>query len=166
MCVAMAVLDATIRTRRPDGTERAIPFNDFHLPYGDDPAKENVLEHGELITGVDLPPGPRAARSHYLKVRDRASYAFALASAAVAVEMDGTTIRSARIALGGVGSKPWRSVEAEAALTGRAAGEDVYRAAAEAAFKAAVPREYNAFKIELGRRTLVRALGETIGHDR
>ena len=159
MDVAMVALDAVVRTRRPDGSERAIPIGDFYVSYGDDPAKENVLEHGELITSVDLPAGPRAARSHYLKVRDRASYEFALASAAVAVEIDaGGTIRSARIALGGVATQPWRSTAAEAAIIGMRASDDVFGPAAEAALKGAVPRQFNAFKVELAKRTLLRAL--------
>ena len=161
MDVAMVALDAVIRTRRPDGTERTIPIGDFYVGYGEDPAKENVLAHGELITAVDLPASPRSARSHYLKVRDRASYEFALASAAVAVEMDGHTIRSARVALGGVATKPWRSAGAEAAIVGHPAGDDLFRAAAEAALRGAVPREFNGFKIELAKRTIVRAL-ETV----
>ncbi len=135
MDVAMVALDAVVRTRKPDGTERQIPIDDFYVSYGDDPAKENVLEHGELITAVDLPPSPRAARSHYLKVRDRASYEFALASAAVAVEVVGGTVRSARVALGGVATKPWRSTAAEAALVGQPAGDAAFAAAAEAALR-------------------------------
>ncbi len=158
MDVAMVALDAIIRTRRPDGTERQIPIDDFYVSYGDDPAKENVLGHGELITAVDLPASPRAARSHYLKVRDRASYEFALASAAVAVEVVDGTIRSARVALGGVATRPWRSPAAEAALVGVRAADDVFGPAAEAALRGAVPRAFNAFKIELAKRTLVRAL--------
>ncbi len=158
MDVAMVALDAVVRTRRPDGTERAIPIDDFYVSYGDDPTKETVLAHGELITAVDLPASPRAARSHYLKVRDRASYEFALASAAVAVEMDGPTVRSARVALGGVATKPWRSAAAEAAIVGRPATDATFKAAAEAALAGAVPRRHNAFKVELAKRTLVRAL--------
>ena len=163
MDVAMVALDAVIRTRKPDGTERTIPINDFYISYGDDPARENVLAHGELITAVDLPAGPRAARSHYLKVRDRASYEFALASAAVAVELDGRTIRSVRIALGGVATKPWRATAAEAALVGQTANDAAFGEAAEAALAGAVPRQHNAFKIELAKRTIVRALQTITG---
>ena len=163
MSVAMVALDATVRTRRADGTERTIPITDFHISYGDDPARETVLDHGELITAVDLPATPRAARSHYLKVRDRASYAFALASAAVAVELDGRTIRSVRVALGGVATKPWRSTAAEAALVGEPATDATFAAAAEAALRDAVPRQHNGFKIELAKRTLVRALQTVAG---
>ena len=162
MDVAMMALDATVRTRRPDGTERQIPIGDFYVGYGDDPAKEHVLGHGELITAVDLPASPRAARSHYLKVRDRASYEFALASAAVAVEVVDGTIRSARIALGGVATKPWRSEAAEAKIVGMRASDDVFGPAAEAALAGAVPRQFNAFKVELAKRTIVRALQTVI----
>ena len=134
MPVAMAALDAVVRTRRPHGGERTIPLADFYVAYGDDPARETVLEHGELITAVELPATPWFARSHYLKVRDRASYEFALASAAVALDLDerdGGRIRDCRIALGGVGSKPWRSREAEQALAGARAEEGTYQKAAE-----------------------------------
>jgi xanthine dehydrogenase YagS FAD-binding subunit len=158
MPVAMAALDAVVHTRRPGGAERAIPLVDFHVPYGEDPARESVLEHGELITAVELPAVPWFARSHYLKVRDRASYEFALASAAVALDLDRDRIRAARVALGGVGTKPWRSPEAERALTGQKAEESTYRAAAEAALRGARPQKDNGFKIELVKRTLARAL--------
>jgi xanthine dehydrogenase YagS FAD-binding subunit len=164
MDVALVALDAVIRTRKPDGTERAIPIDDFYVSYGDDPAKENVLAHGELITAVDLPASPRAASSHYLKVRDRASYEFALASAAVALEVVGGTVRSARVALGGVATKPWRSPEAEAALVGQPARDAAFEAAADAALAGAVPRQFNAYKIELARRTLVRALQTVVAN--
>lgn len=158
MPVALAALDAVVRTRRPDGGERAIPLTDFHVSYGDDPVRESVLEHGELITAVDLPAVPWFARSHYLKVRDRASYEFALASAAVALDLDGRRIRAARVALGGVGTKPWRSREAEQALTGATAEEKTFQAAADAALRTAKAQKDNGFKIELAKRTLVRAL--------
>ena len=158
MPVALAALDAVVRVRRPGGAERTIPLTDFHVSYGEDPAREHVLEHGELITAVDLPATPWLARSHYLKVRDRASYEFALASAAVALDLDGRTIREARIALGGIATKPWRAREAERELAGKPAEEASYRAAAEAALRGARPRKDNAFKVELAKRTLVRAL--------
>jgi xanthine dehydrogenase YagS FAD-binding subunit len=158
MPVAMVALDAVVHTRRADGRERAIPLTDFHVPYGEDPARESVLEHGELITAVELPAVPWFARSHYLKVRDRASYEFALASAAVALDLDGGRIRAARVALGGVGTKPWRSAEAEQALTGQKTDEATYRAAAEAALRGARPQKDNGFKIELAKRTVARAL--------
>ena len=117
-----------------------------------------MLAQGELITAVDLPAFAGTVVSHYLKVRDRASYEFALASAAVLVGLEGNVIRVARVALGGVATKPWRSAEAEAALVGKRAGDDVFAAAAVAAMARAKPRQFNAFKIELAKRTLVRAL--------
>lgn len=161
MCVAMAALEAVVLITGPNG-DRRVPFNEFHIPYGEDPAKETVLAKDELITAVELPPLPMAKRSLYLKIRDRASYEFALASAAVAVEMDSKTIKSARVALGGVATKPWRSTEAEAALAGRPAHEATYRAAADAALKDAKPRAYNAFKVELAKRTIVKALTDVV----
>ena len=157
MAVALVALDALVRTRGPEG-ERVIPVAELHRLPGDHPEIETTLVPGELITAVEIPALPFAARSLYLKVRDRASYAFALASAAVAIDLENGTVRDARVALGGVGTKPWRSREAEDALRGRAAGATAYRAAAEAALAGAVPRRDNAFKIELARRTLVRAL--------
>jgi xanthine dehydrogenase YagS FAD-binding subunit len=158
MCVALAMLDAVVFTQRADGTNRGIPFNDFHLLPGDTPEHETVLERGELILRVEIEPSKLRRQSHYLKVRDRASYEFALASAAVALDLDRDTIRAARVALGGVATKPWRSPEAEAALIGKPASKETFRAAADAAFASAKPRRDNAFKIELGKRTLVRAL--------
>ena len=157
MCVALAALDATVRVRGPHG-ERAIAFQDFHLLPGDHPEREHALAPGELIVGVDIPALPFATRSAYLKVRDRASYAFALASAAVALDVDNGMIRDARVALGGIATKPWRSWEAERVLTGRRAGVETYRAAADAALAGAMPRRDNAFKVELARRVLVRTL--------
>lgn len=125
----MAALEAVVRTRRPGGGERTIPLADFHVSYGEDPARETALEHGELITAVDLPAVPWFARSAYLKVRDRASFEFALASAAVALDLD--RVRACRIALGGVATKPWRARKAEQALAGAAAGEAAWRTAAQ-----------------------------------
>jgi xanthine dehydrogenase YagS FAD-binding subunit len=162
MCVALVALDAIVRTRAPSGLARAIPFAEFHMEPGEHPEIENVLTPGELITHVDLPASRFAARSHYVKVRDRASYAFALASAAVALDVAGGTVRECRVALGGVATRPWRSREAEVELTGRKPTADVFRAAATAAMKGARSHGDNAFKIELGRRTLVRALEESV----
>jgi xanthine dehydrogenase YagS FAD-binding subunit len=165
MPVAMAALDAVVHTRRRNGAERTIPLADFHVSYGDDPARETVLEHGELITAVELPAVQWLARSTYLKVRDRASYEFALASAAVALDLEGGRggrIRAARVALGGVGTKPWRSREAEQALAGAKADEAAFRAAADAALHGARPQKHNGFKIELAKRTLVRALSTAV----
>jgi len=160
MCVALAALDAVVRIQGPDG-ERAVNINDFYIPYGIDPARENVLSHGELITAVDLPALPFARRSHYLKVRDRASYEFALASAAVALDVADGTIREARVALGGVASKPWRSREAETVLAGAKPDAASFQVAANAALADAKPQKFNAFKVELAKHTLVRAL-ETV----
>jgi xanthine dehydrogenase YagS FAD-binding subunit len=163
MCVALAALDASVYTKRTDGRERSIPFNDFHtLPAGH-PDVENVLDPGELILWVEVPAASFAARSHYVKVRDRASYAFALASAAVCVDVQAGTVRAARVALGGVATKPWRSSAAEAELVGKAPSLDVFRRAGAAAVEGARPRKDNAFKVELVQRTLVRALREVTG---
>jgi xanthine dehydrogenase YagS FAD-binding subunit len=124
---------------------------------GDTPHHESVLDRGELITHVVFPTRPIARRSHYLKVRDRASYEFALASAAVAIELDGDQIIDARLAIGGVAAKPWRCVAAEQSLIGKAAAEKAFREAAQIALSGAVAQQHNAFKIELTKRTIVRA---------
>ncbi|HEV7499142.1 MAG TPA: xanthine dehydrogenase family protein subunit M [Vicinamibacteria bacterium] len=158
MPVALAALDAVVRTRRPHGGERSIPIDAFYVPYGEDPARETVLEHGELITAVDLPAAGWLARSHYLKVRDRASYEFALASAAVALDIQSGKVRQARVALGGVATKPWRALEAEKALIGSAPLAAAFAAAAEAALRGAQPQAHNGFKVELCKRTVTRAL--------
>lgn len=158
MAAALAILEAVVHTEKPDGSSRDIPFLDFHLLPGDTPERETVLEQGELITRVDLPNLPFARRSHYLKVRDRASYEFALASAAVALDLDGDTLRAARIALGGVATKPWRCPDAEEWLAGRAATAESFIAAAEIALAGSVPQRDNAFKIDLAKQTLVQAL--------
>jgi xanthine dehydrogenase YagS FAD-binding subunit len=163
MCVALVALDATVQTRRPGGAVRSIPFSEFHTLPGQTPQVENVLQRGELITSVDLPATALSRRSHYVKARDRASYAFALASAAVALDLQGGTIRDARVALGGVTTKPWRSREAEAELVGKTATRETYRRAAKAAVRDAQPRKDNAFKVELVQRVLVRALEEVGG---
>lgn len=157
MCVALAVLDAIVHVEGPKGG-RSIRIEDFHRLPGDTPQKETDLGPAELITAVDLPDSPLAAKSHYVKVRDRASYEFALTSAAVALDLLDGTVRAARIALGGVGTKPWRSTAAEQLLIGKPATEAQYKAAAMAALQDAQPRKYNSFKVELARRTLIRAL--------
>src|SRR5579863_3401657 len=157
MCVAMAALEAVIHVEGPKG-KRAIPIGEFHKLPGDTPNIENALEPGELITHVDLPKLPDGARSTYLKLRDRASYEFALASAAIVAKVEGGHIRYVRVAMGGVGTKPWRSHEAEAALTGKAADAEHFRKAAEAALAGAKPQHDNAFKIELAKRCVVRTL--------
>ena len=160
MAVAMMALEATVHTSGPKG-ERAIALDEFYLIPGDTPDKENVLIPGEIITHVTLPAPAAGARSHYLKLRDRAQYEFALASAAVVVQVSGGRIQRARVAFGGVGTKPWRSREAEKALEGQAAGADTFRAAADAAMAGAKPLKYNGFKIELAKRALVRTLQTT-----
>jgi xanthine dehydrogenase YagS FAD-binding subunit len=158
MAVAMAMLDAVVVTRGPRG-ERRIPVVDLHRLPGDTPQIETVLEHGELITHVELPASRDLyRRSYYRKVRDRASYAFALVSVAAAMRVEGGVIREARLALGGVGTKPWRSKEAEAALVGKAPVAGTYAAAADVVLHDAVPQKDNAFKVELARRTIARAL--------
>jgi xanthine dehydrogenase YagS FAD-binding subunit len=158
-CVPLVALDASVEIAGPAGT-RTVPLEEFHRLPGDAPERETVLEPGELITALVLPPEASAfaAHSRYLKVRDRTSYAFAVVSAAVALRLDGGRIAEARLALGGVALKPWRAREAEGLLAGRAADESAFRAAADAALAAARPSGDNAFKIELARRLVVRAL--------
>jgi xanthine dehydrogenase YagS FAD-binding subunit len=159
MAVALAALDAVVRVQGPGGA-RVIPIGEFHRLPGSTPNVDTNLRHGELIVAVDLPASPLAARSHYLKVRDRASYAFALVSAAVALYAPAGTIEQARIALGGVAHKPWRALEAERALQGRAPDAASFRRAADVALRDAQGYEHNTFKIELAKRTIVRALTE------
>ncbi|WP_329041672.1 xanthine dehydrogenase family protein subunit M [Streptomyces sp. NBC_00178] len=163
VAVALIALDAVIHASGRDG-DRTVPLTGFYRPPGDTPDVENVLKPGELITAIEVPLLPEGARSDYLKVRDRASYEFALASAAVAVVLDGAQVMtSARVGLGGVATHPWRALEAEEILTGAAASTDVFRAAARAALSGAQPRPQNAFKVELAQRTLVRALETVTG---
>jgi xanthine dehydrogenase YagS FAD-binding subunit len=157
MAVALAALDAKIELLRAGGVTRTVAIGDFHRLPGDTPHIETVLEPGEMITAVIVPPQP-PGRQLYRKVRDRASYEFALVSVAVIVAAERATIIAARVAFGGVAHKPWRSPEAEAALTGRPATMATYRAAAEAAMKDAVGRGHNDFKIDLAKRALCRTL--------
>jgi xanthine dehydrogenase YagS FAD-binding subunit len=158
MAVAMAALDASVRVLGPGG-ERTIRLVDFHRLPGDDPQRDTILERGELITAVDLPPLPFAAHSRYRKVRDRASYAFALVSVAAALDLAGDgTVRDVRLAMGGVAHKPWRASKAEAALRGAPATEEAFRRAAETELADAQPLPGNAFKVPLARRTVVRTL--------
>ncbi|HUX27326.1 MAG TPA: xanthine dehydrogenase family protein subunit M [Terracidiphilus sp.] len=157
MCVAMVALDAVIHVEGPKG-KRTISIADFHKLPGSTPQIENALEPGELITYVDLPKPIEGARSVYTKLRDRASYEFALASAAVVAKVEGGHIRYVRVALGGVGTKPWRAHEAEAALMGKRADAASFRAAAEAALAQAKPRTDNAFKVELAKRCIAHTL--------
>jgi xanthine dehydrogenase YagS FAD-binding subunit len=157
MCVAMAALEATIHVQGPKGS-RAIPIGDFHLLPGNTPQRETVLEPGDLITHVTLPPPSAGNKQVYLKLRDRASYEFALASAAVVITIADGNVTRARVALGGVGTKPWRSPEAEAALVGQPANKANFRKTAEAAMRDAKPQSENGFKIELAKRCLTHAL--------
>jgi xanthine dehydrogenase YagS FAD-binding subunit len=158
MNVALAALEAVVRVQGPKG-EREIPFADFHRLPGSTPNIDTNLQSDELITAVDLPAVPFLVRSHYLKMRDRASYAFAIVSVAVALEIDaGKKITAARIALGGVAHKPWRAQKAEQQLVGKIADEKAFRAAAEAELATAKGYEHNEFKIELAKRSIVRAL--------
>ena len=159
MCVALAVLEAKVRVTGPRG-EREIAFSDFHRLPGDTPERDTNLEPNELITGVDLPPRGFASNYTYLKIRDRLSYAFALVSVAVGLELAGGTIKEARFALGGVAHKPWRNVQAEAALRGVAAGEAAFTQAADLLLRDAKGFGHNTFKIDLARRTIVRALSQ------
>ncbi|HZH30992.1 MAG TPA: xanthine dehydrogenase family protein subunit M [Pyrinomonadaceae bacterium] len=158
MANALYALDAVVRVRNASGRERTIPVVDFHRLPGDTPERDNNLQHGELITAIELPKSNFAKNSYYLKVRDRASYAFALVAVAAAVELEGGRIRQARVVLGGVAHKPWRSLEAESALVGKAASEEIFGRAAEAALREAKPLAHNAYKVELGKRAVVRAL--------
>jgi len=162
LAVALVALDAVVHVRDAGG-ERAVPLTGFYLRPGDDPGQENVLGPGELVTSVEVPLLPEGARSGYLKVRDRASYEFALASAGVALEITDGITRDARVALGGLATVPWRSREAEDVLRDAPATLEVFTAAAEAALSGASPRPGNAFKVELGKRTIVRALSMVAG---
>lgn len=157
---SLIALDANVETLGPKGP-RHLPFSKLHHRPGKTPEIETDLAPDELIVAIHVPALSWAKRSHYLKVRDRQSYAFALASAAVILDLDGDTVRDSRIALGGVATVPWRSKEAEDALRNRTLDETAAEEAAEAAFADARPLKHNAFKVELGRRTLVRALFET-----
>lgn len=159
MCVALAALDATVNVTGPDG-DRCIPFGDFHKLAGDTPDVETELMPGELITGIDIAPLGFARNSIYRKVRDRASYAFALISVAAALKVESGKISGVRLALGGVAHKPWRAYEAERVLTGASADRDSFLRAAEAELASARGLEHNAFKIELARRTIIGVLEE------
>jgi xanthine dehydrogenase YagS FAD-binding subunit len=157
MCVAMAALEARIHVQGAKGS-RAIPIGDFHVLPGSTPNRETVLDPGDLITHVTLPPPTAGSKQIYLKLRDRASYEFALVSAAVVITVASGNVTKAHIVLGGVGTKPWRSPEAEAALLGKPAVAVTFRKSAEAAMRHAKPQSENSFKIELARRCLAHAL--------
>jgi xanthine dehydrogenase YagS FAD-binding subunit len=162
LCVSLVVLDAQVRLQGVGGRRR-VPLTEFYLLPGDRPDRENVLEHGELITQVDIPLPAAGTRSGYLKIRDRASYEFALTSAAAALVVTDGTITTARLALGGVGTIPWRSREAEAVLTGAPVNDQSFRAAADAAIRDPFTVPGTAFKVELARRTIVRVLQTVSG---
>jgi xanthine dehydrogenase YagS FAD-binding subunit len=165
MAVAMVALDAVVRTQGPD-SDRTIPLTELHRLPGDQPERDTVLEHGELITAIDVPPLGFAANSRYRKVRDRASYAFALVSIAAALDVADGDVRDVRIALGGVAHKPWRATKAEDALRGAPASEDTFRAAAEAELADARPLAENAFKVPLARNVIIRTLLDLAGGER
>jgi xanthine dehydrogenase YagS FAD-binding subunit len=159
MNVALVALDAVVHVKGPKG-DRAIPFGEFHRLPGDHPEKDNTLERTDLITAVSLPASAVAFKNHinYLKVRDRSSYAFALVSVAVGLDMDGSTIREARLAMGGVAHKPWRLHGAEAFLKGKPANATTFRQAAEMAMQGAKAYQYNKFKLTLAPNAIVQAL--------
>jgi xanthine dehydrogenase YagS FAD-binding subunit len=159
MCVALAVLEAKVHVTGPRG-DREIALRDFHRLPGDTPQHETNLAPDELIVAVELPSRGFASNYTYLKIRDRLSYAFALVSVAAGLEMDGDTIREARFALGGVAHKPWRNAEAEAALRGKPANEASFAKAADIVLREAKGFGGNSFKIDLARRTIVRALSQ------
>ncbi len=161
MCVALAALDATVAIEGRDGPRR-VPFGDFHTLPGDTPHIETVLRQGELIAAVELPQ-PLPGKAAYLKVRDRESYEFALVSVAAVLDLSGATIRGARIAFGGVATKPWRAYDVEEWLAGKAAGRDLFQRSAELAVAGAAPSQENRFKVELVKRALIRTLEDLTG---
>ncbi|MFB9861998.1 FAD binding domain-containing protein [Rufibacter immobilis] len=161
MCVALAALEATVHVKSSQG-ERAIPFAEFHRLPGDTPHLDTNLQPTEIITAIELPAKGFAQHYAYLKLRDRASYAFALVSVAAALELEGNTVKEARLALGGVAHKPWRVPEAEALLQGKPASKENFRAVAEAYLAGAKGYGDNTFKIELAKRAIVRALEQAI----
>lgn len=157
MSVALVALDATVQVSGPKGN-RSIPFADFHRLPGETPERDSNLEAGELITAVDIPDGPFTKHVHYQKVRERASYAFALLSVAAALDIENNTIKAARLAMGGVAHKPWRLTAAEQALVGKPATEETFRQAAAVAMQGAKAFKHNAYKLKLGPNTIVQAL--------
>jgi xanthine dehydrogenase YagS FAD-binding subunit len=165
LCVALAALEATVQVSGPNG-DRSIPFSEFHRLPGDSPHLDNTLGPDEIITAIDLPPEGYAAHHAYLKIRDRTSFAFALVSVAVGLVMDGTTIRAARIALGGVAHRPWRAPDAEKLLEGERRSDENFRRVADAYVSGARGYAHNAFKIELAKRAIVRALVQAVKMER
>ncbi|MDB5249176.1 MAG: xanthine dehydrogenase family protein subunit [Segetibacter sp.] len=162
MNVALVALDATVHIAGPKGN-RTVPFINFHRLPGDLPQKDNNLEKGELITAVEIADNPFNKHVHYLKIRDRASYAFALVSVAAALHLDGNTIKGVRLAMGGVAHKPWRLTEAEKALVGKTVSEGTFRQAAEIAMQGAKGFKYNSFKLKMGPNAIVEALKTAAG---
>lgn len=163
MSVALAALGAVVKVRGAGGRERAIPFTEFHRLPGETPHQDKALEHGELITSIEIPKNNFAGNSYYLKVGDRASYSFALVSAAAALELTGSKIKQARVALGGVANKPWRAFETEKFLAGKTASREMFEQAAEAEMKNATPLEHNEYKVKLAKLATVRALERALG---
>ena len=161
MCVALAALNATVNVSGPKG-DRKILFTDFHRLPGDTPEKDNTLLKGELVTGITIPANS-FNKNYYLKIRDRASYAFALVSVAVALDINGNTIKNARLAMGGVAHKPWRLAEAEKFLTGKPATKENFSKAAELAMKGAKGHGHNNFKMKMGTAAIVEALSKATG---
>lgn len=157
MCVALAALEARVQVTGPEG-ERSIVFKDYHRLPGDEPWRDNTLRPGEIVTAIDLPTEGFAANYTYLKLRDRRSYAFALVSVAIGLQLEDGRVTKARIAMGGVAHKPWRRSEAEERLTGREPNDQVFAEVAEVLLAGAIGQPTNAFKIELGRRAVLRAL--------
>jgi xanthine dehydrogenase YagS FAD-binding subunit len=162
VAVALVAFDATVHTTGPRGT-RIIPIDDFYLLPGETPEIEHPLEHGELITAIDVPGLPLAGTSRYLKFRDRQSYEFALVSVLAAIQVENGSVVEVRLALGGVGTKPWRARRAESALVGGPATAEAFAAAAAEEMRAALPRRFNAFKVEFGERAIVRGLNTAMG---
>ena len=163
MANALYALDAVIKVRGVDGKERIIVAKDFHRLPGNTPEKDNELIHGELITSIEIPSNKFAEHSYYLKVRDRASYAFALIAVAAALEIEGGKIKQARVVLGGVAHKPWRSAEAEKSLVDKKPDRTSFEAAAAAALVGAKPLSHNGYKVELAKRSIVVALERAMG---
>ncbi|MCJ2136495.1 xanthine dehydrogenase family protein subunit M [Methylobacterium sp. J-026] len=157
MCIALAALEATVQVSGPQG-DRTIPFAEFHRLPGDTPDRDTTLAPGEIVVSVDLPESRFPQHYTYLKLRDRLSYAFALVSVAAGLELDGDTVKTARLALGGVAHKPWRNREAEALLAGKPATRESFQQAADLIVAEAKPQSENGFKIDLARRAIVRGL--------
>jgi xanthine dehydrogenase YagS FAD-binding subunit len=162
MCVALAALDATVQVAGAKGM-RNILFKDFHRLPGEAPEKDNTLLKNEIVTGITIPKNNFTKNVYYLKLRDRASYAFALVSVAAALELNGSTIKNVRLAMGGVAHKPWRLTDAEKFLTGKAATKENFDAAAEIAMKNAKTYKHNGFKVKLGKAAIAEALGKALG---